>query len=154
MVSSVVLPEPLGPRKAVTFLASMARSMPFSAQYSLGRPWLKALRMAFSSIIASPPGRPKAGPSNGMEPPAGPPAPGTFADEMLVMAHLSSLQASQFLQSLRRLGVPPIALKAMLTPTNCEWNSLTLHNEISSEHAALEAGKQAVHSAPDTSAES
>ena len=24
----------------------------------------------------------------GMEPPAGPPAPGTFADEMLVMAHL------------------------------------------------------------------
>lgn len=82
------------------------------------------------------------------------PAPGTFADEMLVMAHLSSLQASQFLQSLRRLGVPPIALKAMLTPTNCEWNSLTLHNEISSEHAALEAGKQAVHSAPDTSAES
>ena len=77
-----------------------------------------------------------------------------FEDEMLVMAHLSSLQASQFLQSLRRLGVPPIALKAMLTPTNCEWNSLTLHNEISSEHAALEAGKQAVHSAPDTSAES
>ena len=48
----------------------------------------------------------------GMEPPAGLPAPGTFADEMLVMAHLSSLQASQFLQSLRRLGVPPIALKA------------------------------------------
>lgn len=90
----------------------------------------------------------------GMEPPAGLPAPGTFADEMLVMAHLSSLQASQFLQSLRRLGVPPIALKAMLTPTNCAWNSLTLHNEISSEHAALEAGKQAVHSAPDTSAES
>lgn len=43
----------------------------------------------------------------GMEPPAGLPAPGTFADEMLVMAHLSSLQASQFLQSLRRLGVPP-----------------------------------------------
>ena len=81
-------------------------------------------------------------------------SPATFADEMLVMAHLSSLQASQFLQSLRRLGVPPIALKAMLTPTNCEWNSLTLHNEISSEHAALEAGKQAVHSAPDTSAES
>ena len=81
----------------------------------------------------------------GMEPPAGLPAPGTFADEM---------QASQFLQSRRRLGVPPIALKAMLTPTNCEWNSLTLHNEISSEHAALEAGKQAVHSAPDTSAES
>ena len=90
----------------------------------------------------------------GMEPPAGLPAPGAFADEMLVMAHLSSLQASQFLQSLRRLGVPPIALKAMLTPTNCAWNSLMLHNEISSEHAALEAGKQAVHSAPDTSAES
>ena len=55
----------------------------------------------------------------GMEPPAGLPAPGAFADDMLVMAHLSSLQASQFLQSLRRLGVPPIALKAMLTPTNC-----------------------------------
>lgn len=89
----------------------------------------------------------------GMEPPAGLPAPGAFADEMLVMAHLSSLQASQFLQSLRRLGVPPIALKAMLTPTNCAWNSLMLHNEISSEHAALEAGKQAVHSVAGTSAE-
>ena len=79
----------------------------------------------------------------GMEPPAGLPAPGAFEDEMLVMAHLSSLQASQFLQSLRRLGVPPIALK----------NSLTLHGELSSEHAALEAGKKAVHPAPDASIE-
>ena len=89
----------------------------------------------------------------GMEPPAGLPAPGAFEDEMLVMAHLSSLQASQFLQALRRLGVPPIALKAMLTPTNSAWNSLTLHGELSSEHAALEAGKQAVHPAPDAPAE-
>ena len=81
----------------------------------------------------------------GMEPPKGVPAPGDFEDAMLVMAHLSSLQASQFLQSLRRLGVPPIALKAMLTPTNSAWNPLTLHGELSSEHAALEAGKKAVH---------
>ena len=88
-----------------------------------------------------------------MEPPKGVPAPGDFEDAMLVMAHLSSLQASQFLQSLRRLGVPPIALKAMLTPTNSAWNSLTLHGELSSEHAALEAGKKAVHPAPDAPAE-
>ena len=89
----------------------------------------------------------------GMEPPKGLPVPGDFEDTMLVMAHLSSLQASQFLQALRRLGVPPIALKAMLTPTNSAWNSFTLHSELSSEHAALEAGKQAVHPASDVSAE-
>ena len=49
--------------------------------------------------------------------------------------------------------MPPIALKAILTPTNSAWNSLTLHGELSSEHAALEAGKQAVHPAPDAPAE-
>ena len=78
-----------------------------------------------------------------------PAAPGAFADEMLVMAHLSSLQASQFLQSLRRLGVPPIALKAMLTPTkpsgirarcmrNCAKSAEAISHGAASVHAQAE----------------
>ena len=81
----------------------------------------------------------------GMEPPAGLPAPGTFADEMLVMAIFFPAG----------IPVPAIPAPAGRAPHRAEshahahqlrMDSLTLHNEISSEHAALEAGKQAVHS--------
>lgn len=86
----------------------------------------------------------------GMEPPAQAAAqPQPFGDEMLVMAHFPGLLASQFLQSFRRLGISPVALKAVLTPTNCMWDSVQLHNEIAMEHAAMTQGEAAVHQNTD-----
>ncbi len=60
-----------------------------------------------------------------------------FDDEMLVMAFFPRDLVSLFLQTLRRMNVKPVALKAVLTQTNASWNSGKLHSELSREHDAL-----------------
>ena len=56
-----------------------------------------------------------------------------FTDEMLIFAFFSDALLNQFLAGLRKSGLQ-IPLKAILTPTNCTWNSYMLHQEISAEH--------------------
>ena len=86
-----------------------------------------------------------------MEPPSDRPAPTrTFEEEMLVMADFPPAVTMPFLQSFRRLGIPPIALKAVLTPTNSAWDSLRLHDELSSERAALAQGSRPAHETPSS----
>ena len=86
-----------------------------------------------------------------MEPPSDRPAPTrTFEEEMLVMADFPPGVTMPFLQSFRRLGIPPIALKAVLTPTNSAWDSLRLHDELSSERAALAQGSRPAHETPSS----
>ena len=68
-----------------------------------------------------------------------------FSDEMLVMAFFPQGMMNVFLQALRRAGVSPIALKAVLTPTNATWSSAQLHEELSREHAAMTKGQTAAH---------
>lgn len=48
---------------------------------------------------------------------------------------------------MRRIGVAPVALKAMLTPTNATWDSVKLHAEIASEHEAMTRGESPLHQA-------
>lgn len=67
-----------------------------------------------------------------------------FSDSMLVLANYSPVHAS-FFQALRRAGVKDIALKAILTPTNGEWDSIRLHHELSLEREALKDGKERIH---------
>ena len=43
------------------------------------------------------------------------------------------------------MGIAPVALKAMLTPTNAAWNSEKLHAEIAGEHQAMMNGKEKRH---------
>ena len=50
-----------------------------------------------------------------------------FSDEMLLMAGFA----------------PPVALKAVLTPTNAEWDSVQLHQELLREHEAAARGGKA-----------
>lgn len=73
-------------------------------------------------------------------------AAGSFQDEMLVMAYFPQVLVTQFLQALRKAGAA-IALKAVLTPTNAAWSSLTLHGELCKERQALESGAQGAHGA-------
>lgn len=59
-----------------------------------------------------------------------------FRDEMLVMVNLGGKLFNALLQGMRaaRLYVP---LKAVLTPTNLEWPSVQLHDELVREHEAM-----------------
>ena len=68
-----------------------------------------------------------------------------FEDEMLVMANFPAGMMNTFLGLFRRMGITPVALKAMLTPTNAQWDSEKLHTEIASEHEAMTKGNGAAH---------
>ena len=59
------------------------------------------------------------------------------------MAGFTQSQLDQFLHSLRKKGGGPVALKAVVTPANQGWDSITLFREILQEHQAFEAGRQA-----------
>ena len=60
-----------------------------------------------------------------------------FSDPMLVFCHLPDPKLEQVLVTMRRAGLPPIPLKAVLTPTNREWNSQQLWTELRREHEAM-----------------
>ena len=68
-----------------------------------------------------------------------------FEDEMLVMANFPAGMMNAFLGLFRRMGIAPVALKAMLTPTNAAWDSEKLHAEIAGEHQAMMNGKERRH---------
>lgn len=72
---------------------------------------------------------------------------GDFDGEMLVMAHFPAGMLQALLGAMRRMGVAPVALKAMLTPTNATWDSVKLHAEIASEHEAMTRGESPLHQA-------
>lgn len=73
------------------------------------------------------------------------PCEDVFADEMLVMAYFPAGMDAAFLRLARQSGVPSVPLKAVLTPTNSQWDSITLHTEISKEREAIEQGLGRVH---------
>lgn len=82
----------------------------------------------------------------GLMEPTGAPAEGApFADEMMVMVHFGGKLLNQFLQEIRAAHLPGVGLKAVLTPTNMEWSSVRLHDELRREHEAMRYG-QAAHS--------
>lgn len=62
-----------------------------------------------------------------------------FEDEMLLMKDFDGPMLNSFLNGFRAMKIAPVALKAVLTETNCAWDSLKLHAEISAEHAAMTA---------------
>ena len=65
-----------------------------------------------------------------------------FPEEMLVMVNFSNQLLNAFLGALRQNHLPGIALKAILTPSNSEWDSVKLRNELLQEHLRMHGGKQ------------
>ena len=61
-----------------------------------------------------------------------------FTDEMLVMFLFTEQQMSNFLQFFRNAEVPRVELKAVVTPTNINWDSRRLHEAIAAEHQAMQ----------------
>ena len=60
-----------------------------------------------------------------------------FQEEMMVMNHFSEKQMDNFLAFFRENNLPPVRLKAVLTPVTQHWDSLKLYEELSKEHAAM-----------------
>lgn len=54
--------------------------------------------------------------------------------EMMLMAGLSDMRVDMVLKAIRKSGAGPIPYKAVLTPSNQEWNVLKLFAEIKAEH--------------------
>lgn len=52
---------------------------------------------------------------------------------MLVLAGFTNDRLHKFLGDLKNQGVPPIALKAVLTEYNATWDSLSLYEELKKE---------------------
>ena len=60
-----------------------------------------------------------------------------FQEEMMVLKDFSSAQMDGFLAFFRENQIPPVALKAMLTPVTQHWSSVQLHDELSREHTLM-----------------
>lgn len=72
-----------------------------------------------------------------------------FSEEMLLFAHFPETLLSRFLQSWKATGLPPVALKAVLTDTNRDWNSLELHEQLVEERDSIRRGlRPKGHDAP------
>lgn len=67
-----------------------------------------------------------------------------FDGEMLVFCHMDSA-VDRFLQTAKQLRFQPVALKAILTPTNAAWSPVRLHAELTAERAAILHGEKADH---------
>ena len=65
-----------------------------------------------------------------------------FSDPMLVFCNLPHEKLDHLLTGMGRAGLPRIALKAMLTPTNRTWTSQQLWTELRREHEAMQAQRQ------------
>lgn len=62
-------------------------------------------------------------------------------EEMLVMRGFTSRRMDELLLNLRKAGVPKIALKAVVTESNCEWTFYHLYGEIKEEHEKMKEHK-------------
>ena len=70
-------------------------------------------------------------------------APAAFEEHMLVFCNLHQTLLHQVLNVIRLAELPEIELKAMLTGTNKDWNSIQLREELLAERAALAKAAQA-----------
>ncbi len=69
----------------------------------------------------------------------------TFPEEMLIFCHMDNAAVNRFLQTAKQLRYAPVALKAILTPTNAEWTPVQLCQELKQERDAVLRGETAEH---------
>ena len=60
-----------------------------------------------------------------------------FSQEMMVMCGFTPDELDAFLKAYRDAGIPPVWLKATLTPHNMSWTAAQLYGELSQEHKQL-----------------
>ena len=60
-----------------------------------------------------------------------------FSEEMMVLKGFTDGQLNDMLRAFRRERLEKVNLKAVLTDTNREWNSLELYEELKREHEKM-----------------
>ena len=63
--------------------------------------------------------------------------PEAFPESMMVFCGVNQAQLNAILNAIRLSKLPPIPLKAVLTETNREWDSVQLHEELLKEKEAI-----------------
>lgn len=64
-------------------------------------------------------------------------AGGPILDEMMVLCGFTAQRLDDFLAAFRAQGVAPIALKAVLTPSNAAWSGAALYRELLRERQGM-----------------
>lgn len=64
-------------------------------------------------------------------------------EEMMIMCGFTQSMIQELLIRIRRQRMAPVDLKAVLTPTNQNWNSLEIYEEIKKEHQMMHEKTQA-----------
>lgn len=70
-----------------------------------------------------------------------------FPEEMLIFCHMDNALVNRFLQTAKQMRFAPVALKAILTPTNAQWTPVQLCGELRQEREAILHGGTADHEA-------
>ncbi len=60
-----------------------------------------------------------------------------FTDEMIVMSGFTSYRIDALIRALNKNGLGRVDLKAVITHTNREWNSIRLYNAIKADHEEM-----------------
>ena len=60
-----------------------------------------------------------------------------FNDEMIVMGGFTSAKIDALVRALNKNGIGKIALKAVITPTNVNWNSVELYKAVKADHEEM-----------------
>lgn len=60
-----------------------------------------------------------------------------FQDEMIVMHNFTNYSVEQLIKALVKCGIGRVALKAVITPTNKDWNSVQLYKAIKADHMEM-----------------
>lgn len=58
--------------------------------------------------------------------------------EMMVFAGVSDDKLQRMLSEMRKNGIRKVDRKAVLTPTNVQWNVIELYEELDKEHQAMQ----------------
>lgn len=70
----------------------------------------------------------------------GAPVPPVPAKPVMVLSGFSRARMDVLFAALRKAGIPPIDLKAVVTPTNIAWSLGELCAELAREHEAMHGG--------------
>lgn len=64
-----------------------------------------------------------------------------FPSEMMIFSGMDSERLDEFLAAYIDAAIPPIGLKAIITPNNIHWNASMLYKELFKEHQQFQHGK-------------
>lgn len=66
-----------------------------------------------------------------------------FSEEMIVMHNFTNELVEALIKALIKSGIGRVPLKAVITPSNKDWNALTLYKAIKADHLEIMKNRKA-----------